>query len=163
MAVRRVRCAGCREYFAPDEKDRYTQIGLSSFCSTECLQVKRGRPRKRPNKARAVSIEPSFRRKIRTRDGNRCRWCGTTRFLQVHHIVYRSQGGPDHESNLITLCDEHHRQAHSIGWYWRPLLLGVVWLQYQGQAVSVPEVERVFGEWVRRDLSAERGMLATGA
>ena len=31
----------------------------------------------------------------------------------VHHIVYRSQGGTDDVSNLIALCRTHHEKAHS--------------------------------------------------
>jgi hypothetical protein len=30
----------------------------------------------------------------------------------VHHLIHRSQGGGDVESNLISLCREHHRVMH---------------------------------------------------
>ena len=33
--------------------------------------------------------------------------------LEVHHIVFRSQGGSDEESNLITLCHTCHKDLHS--------------------------------------------------
>ena len=33
--------------------------------------------------------------------------------LEVHHIIYRSQGGSDEESNLITLCHTCHKDLHS--------------------------------------------------
>lgn len=33
--------------------------------------------------------------------------------LEVHHIVFRSQGGSDEESNLITLCHTCHEDLHS--------------------------------------------------
>lgn len=32
--------------------------------------------------------------------------------LEVHHIVFRSQGGSDEESNLITLCHTCHKNLH---------------------------------------------------
>lgn len=32
--------------------------------------------------------------------------------LEVHHIIYRSQGGSDEESNLITLCHTCHKALH---------------------------------------------------
>lgn len=32
--------------------------------------------------------------------------------LEVHHIVFRSQGGSDDESNLITLCHTCHQNLH---------------------------------------------------
>lgn len=33
--------------------------------------------------------------------------------LEVHHIVFRSHGGSDEESNLITLCHTCHKNLHS--------------------------------------------------
>ena len=32
--------------------------------------------------------------------------------LEVHHIIFRSQGGSDEESNLITLCHTCHKDLH---------------------------------------------------
>lgn len=48
------------------------------------------------------------------RDNYTCQVCGKkhTR-LEVHHIIYRSQGGTDDESNLITLCEDCHNKVHS--------------------------------------------------
>ena len=52
-------------------------------------------------------------RLVRERDLYRCRACGKAELLEVHHIVYRSQGGEDTMENLITLCKHHHMAAHS--------------------------------------------------
>ena len=48
------------------------------------------------------------------RDKYTCQCCGAknTR-LEVHHIVYRSQGGTDDVDNLITLCEDCHRKLHA--------------------------------------------------
>lgn len=46
-------------------------------------------------------------------DGHRCRFCGKTDNLQVHHVIYRSGGGKHERGNLITLCNEHHDTVHS--------------------------------------------------
>ena len=53
------------------------------------------------------------RLKIMERDGFRCQvpGCSCRRFLEVHHIVYRSHGGSNEGWNLITLCGFHHRQC----------------------------------------------------
>lgn len=47
------------------------------------------------------------------RDNYACQFCGKkhTR-LEVHHIIYRSQGGTDDENNLITLCEDCHSKVH---------------------------------------------------
>lgn len=44
------------------------------------------------------------------RDGWRCAapGCSSRRNLEVHHVVYRSRGGPDDGWNLVTLCRFHH-------------------------------------------------------
>ena len=48
------------------------------------------------------------------RDGYKCRCCHKSNIpLQVHHIQYRSHGGSDHEDNLITLCEQCHKDVHN--------------------------------------------------
>lgn len=51
-------------------------------------------------------------KQVLKRDDYRCRGCGTTRHLEVHHIIFRSQGGKDEPSNLVTLCRRCHQRAH---------------------------------------------------
>jgi len=48
------------------------------------------------------------------RDGHKCVISDGTceGGLDVHHVIPRAQGGPDHPSNLITLCDKHHAARH---------------------------------------------------
>lgn len=47
------------------------------------------------------------------RDNYTCQQCKKKNVaLHVHHIVYRSQGGSDDESNLITLCENCHHKLH---------------------------------------------------
>ena len=55
----------------------------------------------------------SRREAILNRDSYTCQICGKkhTR-LEVHHIIFRSQGGTDDENNLITLCEDCHSGAH---------------------------------------------------
>ena len=52
-------------------------------------------------------------KRILERDRWRCQFCGAQVNLQVHHIVFRSQGGSDSEANLITACAECHRNLHT--------------------------------------------------
>lgn len=55
----------------------------------------------------------SRREAIIHRDNYTCQCCGKkdTR-LEVHHIIFRSQGGTDDENNLITLCKDCHAKVH---------------------------------------------------
>ena len=47
------------------------------------------------------------------RDSYTCQLCGKKHVrLEVHHIIFRSNGGTDDENNLITLCEECHKGVH---------------------------------------------------
>lgn len=53
---------------------------------------------------------------ILNRDNYTCQCCKGKHKdskLEVHHIVYRSNGGSDEESNLITLCHTCHKNLHN--------------------------------------------------
>lgn len=63
---------------------------------------------------KGFNYEYSSRRSaILHRDNYTCQCCGTknTR-LEVHHIIYRTNGGSNDETNLITLCKECHTKVH---------------------------------------------------
>jgi hypothetical protein len=68
---------------------------------------------------------------IYRRDGWRCMapGCTSRRNLEDHHVVYRSRGGEDDESNRVTLCRFHHQQGeHGGAMRVRGLApLGLVW------------------------------------
>jgi hypothetical protein len=38
--------------------------------------------------------------------------CGERKWLHLHHIIHRSEGGTDAPENLTTLCAAHHREVH---------------------------------------------------
>jgi 5-methylcytosine-specific restriction endonuclease McrA len=53
-----------------------------------------------------------LRKRVLYRDGWRCQSCGSMTNLEVHHQQFRSHSGPDHEDNLITLCNSCHSAEH---------------------------------------------------
>lgn len=56
----------------------------------------------------------SRREAVLHRDNYTCQICGKKNIrLEVHHIIFRSQGGTDDENNLITLCGDCHNGIHS--------------------------------------------------
>jgi 5-methylcytosine-specific restriction endonuclease McrA len=57
-------------------------------------------------------------RQVLARDGYKCVYCGLRNNLHVHHIVYRSAGGPDTLENLVTLCHKHHEEVHRGNLVW---------------------------------------------
>ena len=61
----------------------------------------------------SANITNQERKAIYRRDGYRCALCDSTRYLQIHHVVPRGQGGPAANAmNLITLCSDCHALAH---------------------------------------------------
>lgn len=62
----------------------------------------------------------AVRRRALVRAGGSCEWCGKAGFvttsgaiyLETHHIVPLSEGGPDTAANVIALCPNDHREAH---------------------------------------------------
>jgi 5-methylcytosine-specific restriction endonuclease McrA len=67
-----------------------------------------------PEKRNTSTIPPATRRKVLARDRHRCQapGCEHTKFLEVHHVESRADGGGNKPENLITLCSACHRLWH---------------------------------------------------
>jgi 5-methylcytosine-specific restriction endonuclease McrA len=50
--------------------------------------------------------------RVLERDNYTCQFCGCWTEERPHHKIYRSQGGSDIASNLITACCVCHRAIH---------------------------------------------------
>jgi hypothetical protein len=59
--------------------------------------------------------DSAFQRRVLDRDQWKCTYpgCNARCELTVHHIIFRSQGGPDEMWNAITLCRFHHQLLHA--------------------------------------------------
>jgi 5-methylcytosine-specific restriction endonuclease McrA len=55
------------------------------------------------------------RLRVLNRDDFRCTRCGSTRDLEVHHIVGAAEDGPTTPENLIVLCHDCHVEAEAAG------------------------------------------------
>lgn len=82
------------------------------------LRHRRGR---KSGYARSLSRNPywdAVARKVRIRDGHRCRICGSRCELEVHHRTYRVGGRSivghelEHLGCLVTLCASCHEKVH---------------------------------------------------
>ncbi len=60
------------------------------------------------------NIPPAKRRLVIHRDHGRCvvPGCRSKRYLQIHHIHWRSNGGDHDIANLCLLCGAHHARLH---------------------------------------------------
>ncbi len=54
---------------------------------------------------------------VKVRDHYRCRSCGTTRQVDVHHLKFRSAGGGTTLENALCLCRICHDEIHAYRMY----------------------------------------------
>lgn len=59
-----------------------------------------------------------------------CQLCGSTSYLHIHHIYYRSQLGLTIPRNLIRLCYRCHQKVHSNKKKYQPILLEIQYRKY---------------------------------
>lgn len=137
----------------------YRAGSISAVCSVACA-AKQGKSAK----SRSERLQSTLRRPVsnhsgvpqsvvdlvQLRDGGRCRFCGTPNDVHLHHIEYRSEGGPHTDWNLMSLCLQHHALVHSNKARWQRVLKWTLLAQYcQGLYLTVPECERIM---IRRRL-----------
>lgn len=82
--------------------------------------VENAAPKARDIKTTVYERDPRVRKAALKRADGYCERCGAKGFetstgaiyLESHHIIPLSEDGPDHISNVIALCPNHHREAH---------------------------------------------------
>jgi len=101
-------CPDCHQVTTPTSKGELAvekEVAEAMKCDAEVA---------RPGRRNTATIPPATRRLVLARDRHTCRTpgCGHTRFLEVHHLKPRAQGGNNHAENLVTLCSTCHRLWH---------------------------------------------------
>jgi hypothetical protein len=86
--------------------------GYCPECKRQKQRDKRARRSYRSKHLSSIRDSAAWQRaraRAKERDGHRCRLCGSTDRLEVHHVRALSRGGdPYHLNNLITLCRGCH-------------------------------------------------------
>jgi 5-methylcytosine-specific restriction endonuclease McrA len=78
-------------------------------------RTKNGRVRTKRRPPPTQTIPKATRDFVWARDHGRCcvPGCRATRNIAAHHIVFLSQGGDHDPSNIMLLCDGHHKILHT--------------------------------------------------
>lgn len=121
LMVMRVRCKECKRNI--DRQDALHR-GLSYFCSEECFRSYRYATKAKPRKVDNPSLE--LRDLVLKRDRYQCSLCPSKTNLHLHHVKYRSEGGPHTSGNLLTLCNSCHGKVHSDKKHYQPLCLEII-------------------------------------
>ena len=106
--IRVTRCENCDQAFQ-EGAGRKIAISPADAARAECDAQWIG------NDQRAKQdIAPKTRRLIWHRDGGKCvvPSCRSSRYIDIHHIIARADGGNHEAGNLTLLCDGHHRALH---------------------------------------------------
>src|SRR5688500_13770997 len=85
-----------------------------AFSASLADRLKKPRPRlldKRKAAREKLSAWKGVRRVVLARDKGRCRVCDMKAY-DVHHLLPRSRGGRDVESNLVSVCRLCHTDIH---------------------------------------------------
>jgi len=65
----------------------------------------------------ALAERSTRQKKVLARDAGSCQVPGCSRAaVHAHHVIYRSRGGVDEESNMVGLCAAHHLHGVHRGW-----------------------------------------------
>jgi hypothetical protein len=130
-AVAEMVACDCQEVGLVDGQPETTGDGESAECSrvgasmrsessaAECPRVgAAGAPNADPPAPRArakQSIPPAIRRGVMRRDRGHCvvPGCANHRWLDVHHVLPRAEGGRHDPDKMGILCGTHHRAVHA--------------------------------------------------
>lgn len=119
----KLRCSSCREFF--QRENIWRTDGIQSFCSYICFAKKKKGPARKSKK----SISPQLRRQVQERDRSQCRMCRST-VSELHHVIYRSEGGENLAGNLISLCRYCHERVHSNKGVFQSILVDILESDY---------------------------------
>lgn len=97
--------------------------------------------------SKAATIPRRLRRQVTARDRH-CRFpgCDEARFVEVHHVVWRSRGGPTELWNLVLLCRFHHTLIHQRGFSIRALDGELAFSRPDGTAIPEAPSMRALGD-----------------
>ncbi len=111
----RERAAGCCEFEHGPAMPAETARRLSCDASIVTLvENDDGEPLNVGRKTRTISAP--LRRVLNARDkGCRFPGCANTRYVDAHHVEHWANGGETKPSNLVSLCQFHHRAVHEGG------------------------------------------------
>lgn len=82
------------------------------------LKSRRGRPSRYRKSLKDNPYWEEVKRRVRLRDGHRCRMCGKNYNLEIHHCTYQINGISivgkelEHLECLVTLCEDCHQKVH---------------------------------------------------
>ena len=106
-------CVDCKRGWQ-DAAGRPIEVAAAVIEQAQCDAAALGRVDGAAPEAVQRSIPAAVRRMVLARDHHRCQvpGCRSARFVDVHHLHRRADGGDHRPSNCVSICSLHHRQVH---------------------------------------------------
>ena len=106
-------CVHCKRGWQ-DAAGRTVEVSAAVIERMQCDAIELGRVDGAAPAATTRSIPAAVRRMVLARDHHRCQvpGCRSTRFVDVHHLRPRADGGDHRPLNLLTTCSLHHAEVH---------------------------------------------------
>lgn len=82
----------------------FRQDGDRVVCDALRRFAEEGEMRPREPRRRPFTVSEDRRQRLYRRDKGACHYCGSAERLSLDHMLPRSRGGDDADSNLITCC-----------------------------------------------------------
>ncbi len=108
-------CVQCGKEFwrKPSDITNKRRTGGGKFCSRECRIDSQRRDDTTPPSFYGTGTWYQARKRILKRDNATCQQCGFQgKYLHVHHMEFKRNGGTEEDDNLITLCMHCHMVEH---------------------------------------------------
>lgn len=127
--IRFSRCQECgnKEYKPKDKKNSpHENKKCTEFTKNSAKKsTSKGKSPVKSGKNKKVTVTKEIYNIVIERDKYCCRLCGSTNWIQLHHILYRSQRKDliNDINNCIMLCDNCHRLVHNNKKKWQPILI----------------------------------------
>ena len=107
-------CVDCKRGWQ-DTEGRTIEVSAAVMDAAQCDATVLGRVDGAAPEPVQRSIPAAVRRMVLARDHHRCQvpGCRSARFVDVHHLHRRVDGGDHLARNLLTLCSLHHLHVHA--------------------------------------------------
>ena len=118
-------CRVCKKWFIQPKSRKGKVFTCSALCAGQFKQVK---------KIKKGVIDQKYSIAVRAKAGNKCEYCGATKFLNAHHIISRSNHAVRWDlDNGVSLCVKHHLFSYEFSAHKNPIEF-IEWIkEYRGE------------------------------
>ena len=114
------------------------EIDRKECFGCNCREIKKTskmtvKKRIKPISKKRVTVSKKTYNEVFNRCNGKCAICGTSQYLEYHHVFFRSERPDliDNPDNGLMLCGEfanncHKGKAHKNKKYWQPILLKMI-------------------------------------